>query len=310
MMNLIASFQTNQGNDFITQGARSTLTVTSVTIALASGRAYQRIDVDLPLIVDAAAARGLDAEIAVWDDDVDWSAYDVVLVRSCWDYLDRRADFLAWAATVPNVLNPADVLTWNTDKVYLRELADAGVPVIDTRWDVRRGDDLPDSAGEWVVKPSISGGGKDTARWGDPDDVFAHSEELIAAGRTAMVQPYVPSVDSEGETALIYFGGRFSHAIRKGPLLERGEGVRQDRDQREVISPRAPTAAQEEVAQQVLAAIPSSLGRADALAYARVDLVTDTDGVPRLIELELTEPSLFLDHAEGGAERLLDVLAR
>ena len=282
-----------------------------MTIALASGRAFQKIDVDLPLIVDAAAARGLDAEIAVWDDeDVDWSAFDVVVVRSCWDYLDRRDAFLAWAATVPNLLNPADVLTWNTDKVYLRELADAGVPVIDTRWDVRRGDELPDSAGEWVVKPSISGGGKDTARWDDPSDVFAHSEELMAAGRTVMVQPYVPSVDTEGETALIYFGGRFSHAIRKGPLLERGEGVRQDRDQREVISPRAPTAAQEDVAQQVLAALPSSLGVAADLAYARVDLVTDTDGVPRLIELELTEPSLFLDNAEGGAGRLVDVLVR
>ena len=282
-----------------------------VTIALATGRAFQKIDVDLPLIVDAATARGLDAEITIWDDDtVDWSTYDVVVVRSCWDYLDRRDDFLAWAAKVPKLLNPADVLAWNTDKVYLRELADAGVPVIDTRWDVRRGDELPDSAGEWVVKPSISGGGKDTARWDDPADVYAHSEELVAAGRISMVQPYVPSVDSEGETALMYFGGRFSHAIRKGPLLELGEGVRQDRDQREVISPRAPTAAQEDVAQLVLAAIPSSLSRADALAYARVDLVTDTDGVPRLIELELTEPSLFLDNSEGGAERLVDALQR
>ena len=279
-----------------------------MTIALATGRAFEKIDVDLPLLVDAAAARGLDAEITIWDDDtVDWPTYDVVVVRSCWDYLDRRDDFLAWAAKVPNLLNPADVLAWNTDKVYLRELADAGVPVIDTRWDVRRGDELPDSA-EWVVKPSISGGGKDTARWDDPDDVYAHSEELIAAGRIAMVQPYVPSVDHEGETALIYFGGRFSHAIRKGPLLERGEGVRQDRDQREVITPRAPTAAQEDVAQQVLAAIPSSLGRANALAYARVDLVTDTDGMPRLIELELTEPSLFLDNAEGGADRLVEAV--
>ncbi len=284
-----------------------------VTIALATGRAFATIDVDLPLILDAAAARGLDAEIAVWDDDsVDWSAFDAVVVRSCWDYLDRRADFLAWAGRVPNLLNPVDVLTWNTDKVYLRELADAGVPVIDTRWDVRHGEELPLLAGaasdEWVVKPSISGGGKDTARWDDPDDVYAHSEELIAAGRSAMVQPYVPSVDSEGETALIYFGGRFSHAIRKGPLLERGEGVRQDRDQREVITPRAPTAAQHDVTEQVLGAIPSSLGRADALAYARIDLVTDADGVPRLIELELTEPSLFLDSSENGAERLVEAV--
>jgi glutathione synthase/RimK-type ligase-like ATP-grasp enzyme len=287
----------------------------SVPIALATGRAFSTIDVDLPLIVDAATARGLDAEIVVWDEDtVDWTTYDAVVVRSCWDYLDRRDDFLAWASRVPNLLNPVDVLAWNTDKVYLRELSDAGIPVIDTRWDVRRGDELPLPAGpasdEWVVKPSISGGGKDTARWDDPDDVYAHSEELIAAGRTAMVQPYVPSVDSEGETALLYFGGQFSHAIRKGPLLERGEGVRQDRDQREVITPRAPTAAQHDVAEQVLDAIPSSLGRADALAYARVDLVTDADGVPRLIELELTEPSLFLDSSEDGAERLVDAVRR
>ena len=123
-------------------------TVAPVTIALATGRPYADLDVDLPLLLAAASARGLDAEVAVWDDDsVDWSAYDVVVVRSCWDYLDRRDAFLAWAAQVPNLLNPADVLTWNTDKVYLRELADAGVPVIDTRWDVRRGDDLPDSDG-------------------------------------------------------------------------------------------------------------------------------------------------------------------
>jgi glutathione synthase/RimK-type ligase-like ATP-grasp enzyme len=281
-----------------------------VTIALATAHAYRTLDVDLPLISDAAARRGLDTEIVVWDDtSIDWSAYDRVVVRSCWDYFERRDAFLAWAAQVPNLHNSADVLAWNTDKVYLRELAEAGVPVIDTRWDVRRGDDLPDSE-EWVVKPSISAGSRDTARWGAPDDVYAHSEELIAAGRTVMVQPYIPSVDNEGETALMYFGGRFSHAIRKGPLLERGEGVRQDRDQREVISPRAPTAAQLDTAEQVLAAIPSTLGTADSLAYARIDLVTDPQGVPRLIELELTEPSLFLNHAEEGAERLIDVLGR
>ena len=280
-----------------------------MTIALATGRQYRTVDVDLPLIVTAAAEKDLTAEVVVWDDDsVDWSTYDVVVVRSCWDYLERRDEFLAWAAGVPRLVNHADVLAWNTDKIYLRELADAGVPVIDTRWDVRRGDDLPGSE-EWVVKPSISGGSRDTARWSDPDDVYTHSEELLAAGRTVMLQPYVPSVDTEGETALIYFGGRFSHAIRKGPLLERGEGVRQDRDQREVISPRAPTAAQHEVAQQALEAIPASVGRAEDLAYARVDLVTDPDGQPVLIELELTEPSLFLDSSDGGADRLVDALA-
>jgi len=274
----------------------------AVTLAFATGRPYAAIDVDLPLLVAAAAARGLDAEVAVWDDDsVDWAGYDLVVVRSCWDYLERRDAFLDWASAVPRLHNPADVLAWNTDKVYLRELSDAGVPVIDTRWDVRRGDDLPD-ADEWVVKPSVSGGSRDTARWGTPDEAYTHSEELIAAGRTAMLQPYVPSVDTEGETALIFFGGRFSHAIRKGPLLERGEGVRQDRDQREVITPRAPTAAQHEIAEQALNAVPATL-------YARVDLVTDPEGQPRLIELELTEPSLFLDSTDGAAGRLIDAVA-
>jgi hypothetical protein len=132
----------------------------------------------------------------------------------------------------------------------------------------------------------------------------------MAAGHTVMVQPYVPSVDTEGETALIYFGGRFSHAIRKGPLLERGKGVRREAELSESITPRAPTAAQLDVAGHVLAAIPSSLGTAEALAYARVDLVTDPAGAPQLIELELTEPSLFLDHAERSAERLVGFLAR
>jgi glutathione synthase/RimK-type ligase-like ATP-grasp enzyme len=164
-------------------------------------------------------------------------------------------------------------------------------------------------AEEWVVKPSISGGSRDTARWSDADDAYAHSEALVAAGRTAMLQPYVPSVDIEGETALIYFGGRFSHGIRKGPLLQRGEGVRQDRDQREVISPRAPTAAQHDVAEQALDAIPASVGRRTDLAYARVDLITDPDGQPRVIELELTEPSLFLEHSDGGADQLAETVA-
>jgi hypothetical protein len=282
-----------------------------VTIAFATGRAFLSLDADLPILEKAAAEQGLDAEVVVWDDAaVDWSTFDLVVVRSCWDYIDRRDDFLAWASRVPNLRNSADVLTWNTDKVYLRELAEAGVPMIDTRWDVRRGDALPDTVEEWVVKPSISGGARDTARWSEPDDVYAHSEDLIAAGRTAMVQPYVPSVDTEGETALIYFGGRFSHAIRKGALLKRGEGVHEEAELSETITPRAPTATQLDVAEQVLAAIPSSLGPAESLAYARVDLVTDPDGVPRLIELELTEPSLFLDHAEDGAQRLIEVLRR
>ncbi len=267
-------------------------------------------DSDLPLLLTAGRAAGVDVEIAGWDDpSVVWSDIDLVVVRSCWDYMARREEFLGWAASVPQLMNPADVLAWNTDKVYLRQIADAGVPVIPTLWDVAPGDDLGDHA-EWVVKPSISAGSRDTARWSSPADVHAHSHALQAAGRTAMVQPYIASVDHEGETAILSIGGEFSHAVVKGALLLRGEGVQQDRDTREQISARVPTDAQLAVAEAALAAVGPAMGaagdEAPGLLYSRVDLVTGPDGEPLVIELELTEPSLFLHTSAGAAARLVD----
>ena len=279
------------------------MTITFVTSTFA-----RDLDADLPLLVEAAQQRGIDAEITVWDDPaVDWSSYDSVVVRSCWDYVVRREEFLAWTASVPRLHNSHEVIAWNTDKIYLRQLAEAGVPIIETRWDVRDGDDLGDHS-EWVVKPSISAGSKDTARWSTAEEVYAHSSALLAAGRTSMTQPYISSVDDEGETAMLYAGTTFSHAIRKGPLLHRGEGVRQDRDSRESITPRTPTEAQRSLADAALAAVGQILGHDPGLAYARVDLVSGPDGEPLVIELELTEPSLFLPQSDGGAERLLEAV--
>jgi len=281
-----------------------------VTIAFASGADFLDLDEDLPLLLDAARERGVAAEIAVWDDPtVSWAEYDSVIVRSCWDYFTRRDEFLAWTASVPRLHNSHDVISWNTDKIYLRQLQAAGVPIIETRWDIAPGDDLGDHE-EWVVKPTVSGGSRDTARWTSPDDVYAHAGELAAAGRTSMTQPYISSVDDEGETAMLFLGGEFSHAIRKAPILARGEGVRQDRDGRgENPMVREPSEAQHRVARQALAATDEILGGAAGLMYARVDLVTAADGSPMIIELELTEPSLFLPWAEDGAGRLVDAIA-
>lgn len=238
-----------------------------------------------------------------WDDpDADWDAYDLVVVRSCWDYIERREEFLAWAATVPRLQNSARVLRWNTDKTYLRELEAAGVRIIPTRWDVRSGDDLGEGP-EWVVKPAVSSGSKGTARWDDPADVYRHSEALQADGRVSMTQPYVDSVDDEGETAMLFYGGELSHAVRKGPLLQLGEGVRDDRDGRGENRVRLPTERQRNAARTVLDVATGLLG--EAPLYARVDLVTAPDGEPMLIELELTEPYFFLEHAPDGAAHLL-----
>jgi glutathione synthase/RimK-type ligase-like ATP-grasp enzyme len=282
-----------------------------VTIAFVSAAPFRDLDDDLPLLLDAATHRGIEAEIANWDDPaVDWSAYDSVIVRSCWDYINRRDEFLAWAASVPNLHNSHDVISWNTDKIYLRQLEAAGVPIIETRWDIASGDDIGEHD-EWVVKPTVSAGSKDTARWTSRDDVYAHSAELVAAGRRSMTQPYIASVDDEGETAMLFFGGTFSHAIRKGAILAKGEGVRQDRDGRgENPLARQPSDAQHAIAAQALAATDEILGRSAGLMYARVDLVTAADGSPLVIELELTEPSLFLPWSNGGAERLVDAIAK
>jgi hypothetical protein len=123
-----------------------------------------------------------------------------------------------------------------------------------------------------------------------------------------MLQPYLPSVDEAGETAMLFLGGRFSHAVRKGPLLKRGEGVRQDRDSRGDLRPVEATPAQREVAQSVFDAIADLVPDAAPPLYARIDLVQDGDGRPLLLELELAEPSLFLPQAPDAVARLVDAV--
>jgi hypothetical protein len=273
-------------------------------VALVTSRRGLRLDPDLALAAPALRDGGAEVDVVRWDDEaVDWAGYDLAVVRSCWDYSWRRAEFLAWAASVPRLRNAVELLRWTTDKVYLRDLERAGLPVVPTVWDPTAAGDLPDAV-EWVVKPSVSAGARDTARWADPSAALAHAADLGAAGRTAMVQPYLASVDADGETALLFIGGRFSHAVRKGPLLARGEGVRQDRDSRGDLRPVDPTPAQRAVAEQVCAAVADLVPGAPPPLYARVDLVEDPAGRPVLLELELAEPSLFLPQAPAAAGRL------
>lgn len=279
-------------------------------IALATSAGFPDLDEDGPVLIGALADRGLAAEPAVWTDpDVDWSAYDLVVVRSTWDYQDRREQFLNWArgvAGATRLANPVDVLAWNTDKTYLRALRDAGLPVVPTDW-LEPGDTFTvPEAGEYVVKPAVSAGSRDTNRYlvGDHDELaVAHATALLAAGRTVMVQPYLSQVDTAGETAMFFFGGHYSHAIRKGPLLTPAMDIVTAAYKEETVEPREPSAAERAAAEQVLDALTqlAPAARAD-LPYSRVDLVPGPDGTPTLLELELAEPSMFLVHdGAGGA---------
>jgi glutathione synthase/RimK-type ligase-like ATP-grasp enzyme len=270
----------------------------SPRLALATCAAFPQGDLD-----DARLPALLGAEFAVWDDpDVAWEAYDAVVVRSTWDYQERRDAFVAWATRVGDrLVNPPEVVAWNTDKRYLAELAAAGLPVVDTAL-VAPGEPFAAPAGEYVVKPSVSAGSRHTARFrpGEAARAAALVADIHASGRTAMVQPYVASVDARGETALLLFDGRFSHAIHKGPLLRPGQEPTSEVFAPETIDAREPTAQEREVGEQAVAWITERFGAAPA--YARVDVVEDGDAV-RVLELELAEPSLFLAQADGAAER-------
>lgn len=266
-------------------------------VALATCERLPDLDEDGPALLGCLRAAGVRAEPVVWDRPADWDAYDLVVVRSTWDYSLRREEFLAWARTVPRLANPVGVLAWNTDKSYLRELEAAGVPVVPTTW-LRPGDRFEAPPGPFVVKPTVSAGARDTARYDGPSAAASgHADALLAAGRGVMVQPYQEGVDLGGETSVLMFGGVVSHGARKGPLLTAAAGVRQDVDSRQAVTAREPSAAEVRVARAALAVVGQDL------LYARVDLVPGPDGDPLLLELELTEPSLFLRHSAGAAER-------
>jgi hypothetical protein len=256
-------------------------------------------------------ARGHRADWCLWDDETrDWSRFDLVLIRSTWDYQRRRDEFLAWAGALAVVRNPAAVLAWNTDKHYLAELGAGEIAVIETTF-IAPGDTATLAGdGEIVVKPSVSAGSKDTARFALGDDAARRRAEALLAeihsgGRTAMVQPYLGAIDHRGETSLLYFGGSFSHAIRKAPLLRPGEGPTEGFFAPETIEPRTPSVAEREAGDGVIAWVAERFGE---LLYARVDLVPGSDGAPVLLELELTEPSLFFAHSEGASARFAESL--
>jgi O-ureido-D-serine cyclo-ligase len=291
-------------------------------IALVTAREALELDPDMPLLVSALHSAGVDTDTPCWDDPaVDWSRYEAALLRSTWDYVDRIDEFLAWcerASCLTLLLNPPDVVRWNTDKHYLAHLAESGVPVVPTRFVAAGADGAreleaflaggcaacsvgrPCEFDEFVVKPAIGAGSRDAARYGRDDAGRArlHVERLLVAGRSVMLQPYLARVDEHGETAVVYLGGLFSHAARKGPLLQPGAGLVEGLFAPEDIRPRVADPAELAVAAAAYAAIPFT-----APVYARIDLIHDHAVAPVVLELELTEPSLFLAHAAGAADR-------
>ncbi len=257
------------------------------------------LDEDGRCLARALAARGADVRPAVWtDESVDWAAADLVLIRSTWDYARQRDRFLSWATQVSDqaaLHNPVPLLAWTTDKTYLRDLAQAGVPVVDTEF-LDTVAEHRFAGVEHVVKPAVSAGSLDTTRLAADDPRSSECvRAIVESGRTAMVQPYLDGVDHAGETALLYLDGVFSHALRKGPILAASQGEVDGLFAQEDMSPREPSPEELAVGEAAVAAVPGG-----APLYARVDLLPSADG-PVLLELELAEPSFFLEVAPDSA---------
>jgi glutathione synthase/RimK-type ligase-like ATP-grasp enzyme len=286
---------------------------------LVSARVARGVDEDMPLLEAALRGGGAETQVVDWDNEAaDWRSFDLALLRSPWDYALRYAEFLRHAqriASLTRLENPLPVIRWNTHKRYLLDLARAGASIIPTQL-IEPHEDAADAtvralseydADELVVKPAVGVGSRDSQRHSrvDRESIEAHVRRLLRAGGSALIQPYLPSVDAQGETALVFFAGRFSHAIRKGALLRAGADPSQMLFAKEQIEARVPAADELQVAEQTLAAIPF-----DVPLYARVDLIRGSSGEPRVLELELTEPSLFFAYAPGSAVRFADAVLR
>lgn len=275
------------------------------------------VDPDSDLLLAALADLGVSGELCAWDDPrVDWEDFELTVVRSTWDYASRRDEFLTWARSVSRLANPYRVLEYSSDKHYLFDLAARGYAVVASR--VAAVGEEPDfPSGDFVVKPCVGAGSIDADRYraDELERAAAHVASLHARGRDVLIQPYVGSVDEVGETALIFIGGEFSHAMNKAAMLNEPASTRDRLYREERMSRASAPASARALAEEVLAEVEAELATSavdalvPALTYGRVDVVATESGWA-VMELELVEPSLFLRYDGAAAAKLAAAIVR
>jgi hypothetical protein len=275
------------------------------------------------VLVPRLASLAIAAKAVVWDDPaVSWDQYDLSIVRSTWDYAGRRDEFLEWARSVPRLANPAPVLEWNTDKHYLADLEKRGVPVVATTW-LEPGQGLRarglhtrmPALGDFVLKPAVAAGSIGAGRYSANDSygrgqAIAHALRLLDAGQSVMLQRYLPSVDTKGETSMVFLDGQFAYAVRKDAMLTGPVSSERLYQAETLQGGYEPSPDELQVGTSALAGAMAALGNPlRPFLYARADVVQGDDGEPVLLELELTEPSLFPELAPGGIDRVCRAIA-
>jgi hypothetical protein len=247
---------------------------------------------------------GLALESRAWTDAESLGGFALVMPLLVWGYHRDHDLWLEavdrWDSDGVRLLNPPSVLRWNGDKSYVGTLGERGAPVVPTIYAERISEDvLRDAASSFgtervVAKPLVSSTAWKTIRW--PGDPIGDGPE-----GAAMVQPYLPRIESDGEVSLLYFAGRYSHSIRKVP--QPGE-YRVQPEYDGIISRYEPARDELAAAEKILASVDEDL------LYARVDLVRGLGGAPELIELELIEPDLYLGYDRAGGAAWADAVRR
>ena len=274
-----------------------------VAVATSAGNG---VDPDASLLLAALRDADIEGALLVWDDArVDWNGFDLVVIRSTWDYTERRDAFLTWARAIERLWNPYPVIEYSTDKHYLFDLEDRGHRIVPTNFcDVGTTPRFPDV--DFVVKPAVGAGSMNAEKYraDERERALAHVARLHALGHDVVIQPYVGAIDALGERALVFIDGAFSHAMTKGAMLNVAELDRNALFRTEQMS--------------IANAEPDALDFAHAvlgeplfegLLYARVDLVWTDEGWA-VMELELVEPSLFLTYNDEAPRRLARAIGR
>ncbi len=268
-------------------------------------------------VIEPLFRRGVRVSICIWDDpNVDWQAFDAVILRGTWDYHHKSAAFRAWLARLEaenvRLFNAAPTIAWNMDKHYLRDLAGEGIKIVPTVW-LAEGEtaDLAAILDEqgWqqaVVKPNISGNADNTWLVGRAE-AAAQAERFRTALRLPfgiMVQQFMPLVQSYGEWSFIFFNGIYSHAVLKRPAAE---SIYVQTHLGGTSERREPPPSLISHASAIMRAAARCTGARQPFLYARVDAL-DTFDELTLMELEVFEPYLFLEADSYAPERFADAI--
>ena len=258
-------------------------------------------DLDIPFAIKAAEQLEIDLVFANWNDkSIAWESYDAAVIRSAWDYVPVRDEFLEFAKNVETktrLFNSYEVMKWNTNKTYLSILENKGVPIIPTKFANNLDEALPaikwafEKSSAVAIKPTVGAGARLAGKASTEEDAIEYVKRILEAKRTVIIQPYISSVDDEGEKAVIVINGEISHAAKKVPALTKG-GHGDAAGQLEITTEM----------KDIVKTISSAVSEWNDLLFARVDVVRMDEKLV-LMELELTEPWLFMQfRPEAGVD--------